>query len=180
MAKTAIPAPLNDRSYWRRLLATVHPDRDHGDKELFVFLTALREHVEECSRHREDPANRVGTCDHQDLGDHSQLGRIPYDAALGYIDEFSMLTLRAISVGQHCEEPFRSVLLVLMSCGASDHGRRAARQCRGASYKQLAAIGHRFGMDKAQRLRWYEVARSVPLSEAHAHHILSSAQEDAA
>jgi hypothetical protein len=35
-------------------------------------------------------------------------------------------------------------------------------------------------MDKAQRQRWYEVARSIPLSEAHAHHILSSAQDEAA
>src|SRR3954453_22982387 len=40
--------PLDDASYWRRLLATVHPDRDGGDAELFVFLTGLKEHVEGC------------------------------------------------------------------------------------------------------------------------------------
>jgi hypothetical protein len=39
---------LTDRSYWRRLMATAHPDRNGGDGELFVFCTALRVHVEEC------------------------------------------------------------------------------------------------------------------------------------
>jgi hypothetical protein len=40
---------LTDRSYWRRLMTAAHPDRNGGDGELFVFLTALREHVEECA-----------------------------------------------------------------------------------------------------------------------------------
>lgn len=45
------PEPLSDKSYWRRLLATVHPDRDGGDGELFVFLQALKEHIDGCIGH---------------------------------------------------------------------------------------------------------------------------------
>ncbi len=166
------PAPLLDRSYWRRLMSVVHPDRDGGDSELFIFLQSLREHVEECSggsiaalhpsRHREDSK------------------RIQFDQDLGAEAEFTTLTMRALSVGQHAEEPYRSVLMSLIDCDATGHGRRAARQCRGASYKQLAAIGHRFGMSKTQRCRWYEVARSIPLSDQHAHHILGRLQRAAA
>jgi len=165
-------------------MATVHPDRG-GDHELFVFLQALKEHVEECtggsvaelhsSRHRDRRGFGFGW-----TGGHDGPDRIPYDAQLGYVDEFVTLTMRALSVGQHVEEPYRSILALLIDCAVTDHGRRASRQCRGASYKQLAAIGHRFGMDKAQRQRWYEVARSVPLSEQPARHILSGLQKEAA
>lgn len=42
----------------------------------------------------------------------------------------------------------------------------------GASYKQLAYVGHLIGMDKEARSRWYEVARYVPLSHSHAAHIV--------
>src|SRR5215212_9876955 len=165
-------APALDKTMWRKLFARCHPDAG-GDHELFVFLSALREHVEGCesgsvvqihpsSRRREEPK------------------RIPFDSSLGYVDEFVTLTMRALSMGQHVEEPYRSVLALLIDCDATDHGRRGERQCRGASYKQLAAIGHKFGMTKPQRCRWYEVARSIPLSDQHAHHILSKAQREAA
>lgn len=83
------------------------------------------------------------------------------------------MTHRALSIGQREEEPFRSSLLaLLLDCAAADHGRRAERQCKGATYKQLAAIGHMAGCDAEDRRRWYEIARSIPLSEAHASHIL--------
>src|SRR5215211_4728540 len=39
--------------------------------------------------------------------------RIPYDASLGFIDEFVVLTLRAVSVGRHAEEPYRSLVALL-------------------------------------------------------------------
>jgi hypothetical protein len=97
MPRTQTPAPLTSPSYWRRLMATVHPDRDGGDHELFVFLTALREYVQEgignhepalqSSRQRESSA--TGSTD-----------RIPFDEQLGYVDEFVTLTMRALSVGR--------------------------------------------------------------------------------
>jgi hypothetical protein len=44
---------------------------------------------------------------------------------------------------------------------------------RGASYKQLAAIGHAVEMTKRERVGWYRVCESIPLSDRHAGHILS-------
>lgn len=37
--------PLDDNRMWRRLLRLVHPDT-HGDDELFVWVNALRDHVD--------------------------------------------------------------------------------------------------------------------------------------
>ena len=61
---------------------------------------------------------------------------------------------------------------MLIDCPADDHGRAAAKQERGATYKQLAALAHRVGMTRGERYRWYELARSIPLSEKHASHLI--------
>ncbi len=52
--------------------------------------------------------------------------RIHYDASLGFIDEFVVLTLRAVSVGRHAEEPYRSLVALLIDCPADERGRAAA------------------------------------------------------
>jgi hypothetical protein len=83
-----------------------------------------------------------------------------------------MLTLRAVSVGQHAEEPYRSLLVLLIDCPADERGRGAARQERGATYRQLGRIAHDAGMTPGQRHRWYDLARSIPLSEKHASHLI--------
>ncbi len=46
-------------------------------------------------------------------------------------------------------------------------------QERGATYRQLAAIGHLLSMTGPQRGRWYRLAESVPLAQRHAGHVLS-------
>jgi hypothetical protein len=167
--------PPTDRGMWRKLLAKVHADAG-GTHELFIWACEVHEHVagdyveppREVSRYA--PASR-----HRDDPD-----RIPYDPDLGVVDEFLTLTHRALSIGKRIEEPHKSVLIHLIDCDAADHGRRVERQCRGASYKQLAAIGHRFGMTKRQRCRWYDIASVIPLSDQHAHHILGRLQKAAA
>jgi hypothetical protein len=53
-----------------------------------------------------------------------------------------------------------------------------ATQRRGASYKQLALIGHLVGLSKEERVRWYELARFLPLSEAHANHIIKRLKDE--
>jgi hypothetical protein len=50
----------------------------------------------------------------------------------------------------------------------------------GATYKQLAAIGHRVGMTKEERVKWYRIGESVPLSSWHANHILKKLSREAA
>jgi hypothetical protein len=152
-------------------MAAAHPDRNGGDDSLFLFLTAVREHVEGC---RQPPVE-------VHLGPNGA-GRVPFDEQLGHPDEFVNLTLRALSIAERAENPFSGVLRLLLDCCPPAHGpgRRALRQCRGATYKQLAYIGHLVGMNSAERVRFYELSRSVPLSEAHAAHIIDSLKEQAA
>ena len=161
--------PLDDKRMWRTVLTRLHPDAG-GSHEAFIFGQAVRDEV--CGgtlRAAPEPTPRPRP--YSSTAEESQ--RVPYDPALGYVDEFVALTWRALSIGKRAEEPHKSVLIHLIDREAVEHGRRAERQCRGATYKQLAAIGHRFGMSKAERCRWYEIARSIPLSEQHASHILS-------
>lgn len=47
----------------------------------------------------------------------------------------------------------------------------------GATYKQLAYIGHLMGMGTEERSRWYEVAREIPLSHSHAGHIIEEIED---
>ncbi len=80
--------------------------------------------------------------------------------------------MRALSVGQRAEEPYRSLLVLLLDCPADECGRAAARQERGATYRQLGRIAHDASMTPGQRRRWYDLARSIPLSEKHASHLI--------
>jgi len=172
---------LNDASYWRRLKAAAHPDRNGGDGDLFLFLSALEEHVAQCPRMSCVGVGEGGYAGPGYGGGQGQSqeekDRIPYESGLGWADTFVDLTLRALSIAEGEVEPYRSVLLLLRDCPAHEHGREAMRQCRGASYPQLAKIGHMVGMSRAGRAGFYEVARSIPLSEAHAKHILGRLHE---
>lgn len=165
--RTLAPPPTNNRM-WRKTLALVHPDRG-GDHEAFVWLSSLREHFEECPTGHPSKAARSTIAE-----------RVPYDEALGYPDEFVNLTLRALSVGRHAEEPYRSVLGLLLDCPVVGHGRRAEKQCQGASYKALAKVGHLCGWSKAEGVCFYDLARSIPLSQAHVGHILGKLSREAA
>lgn len=37
---------LTDKRLWRKVLARMHPD-NHGDEELFKFLSAVKDHLDE-------------------------------------------------------------------------------------------------------------------------------------
>ena len=163
MAHTPAPAP-DDASLWRRALARAHPDAG-GQHDLFIWLGSVRDHV-------------LGSLPGEVGKPSETTDRIPYDPDLGYIDEFVTLTARALSVGKHAEEPFREVLGKLIDCPAHTHGRAASKQERGASFKQLAYIAHLSGFSGEERLRWYELARSIPLSEAHAGHLIARLKQE--
>src|SRR3954469_15861321 len=107
MSPRTLTRPLDDASYWRRLLATVHPDRDGGDAELFVFLTALKEHVEGCRAveplYGSEPASGRGRAP-TERREPDEPDRVPYDPDLGSEDNHLMLTRRALSIAQELEE----------------------------------------------------------------------------
>jgi len=47
----------------------------------------------------------------------------------------------------------------------------------GASFKSLAHVAHLYDLTNEQRSEWYDVAESVPLSQAHVSYIIRNVQE---
>lgn len=167
--RTATLAPLDDGRLWRLLLARVHPDAG-GTGELFIFAQGVREAVSSV------PAVRqiCGRCDLVRSAARSEQeweapDRVPFDPELPSWE----ITRRALHISQDLDEPYAGVLRLLADFYLAAHGRTKLQERRGATYRQLAAIGHTVGMDKAQRGNWYKVAEAVPLSQSHAGHILS-------
>ncbi len=163
--------PPTEPAMWRRLLAAAHPDRA-GDHELFIWATNLREVV--CEGH--EPPSRPpppGPTGQEEASRPSEpppaSDSVPFDSSY----DFDYLTARALRVAGEVEEPYAGLLQLLEDCEREDSGPLAYQQERGASYKQLAAIGHAVGMAKGARVRWYRVAESIPLSRRHAGHILA-------
>jgi hypothetical protein len=102
--------------------------------------------------------------------------RVPFDED-AFID---VLTDRAIAMAEAVAEPYGYLLRQLADCCPAEDGPLHYQQCRGASYKSLAAIGHTVGMSKAERVQWYRIAETIPLSQRHAGHILSRLKRQAA
>jgi hypothetical protein len=160
--------PLTDKAMQRKLKARAHPDNG-GDHELFIWTTNLFELAGEqersCSGACADQAYRRHASPPASPAENSD--RIPYPPC----QDFEELTRRALSLAQEVEDLFAEPLRLLSNCQPIE--RLAREQGRGATYKQLAAIGHAFGMDGAERGRWYKIAESIPLSQRHAGHVLS-------
>jgi len=108
---------------------------------------------------------------------HDAPSRVPYPP--GETSDFAALTAKAVTMAEKVGGIHGFLLEMLEDCEAPPLTTGAWEQ-RGASYKWLAAIGHRVGMTKAERSRWYRIAEAVPLSQRHAGHILSKLQKAAA
>ena len=161
MKATRTPTlPLTEPAMWRKLLARVHPDTG-GDHEVFIWATNLREHVIE-GKAAEPPqppprAEQSGSSD-----------------AVSFDPDLDHIALRETVLRQagNLPEPYARVLWLLEDCEYIPAGTAYHQQRKGATYKQLAAIGHAVGMNKAQRVRWYRIAEDLPLSRRCAGHIL--------
>jgi hypothetical protein len=165
-----VPTP-TDGKMWRKALRVAHPDTG-GDHELFCWLTDIRGRV--CGEGEGRPRRRRGP--EPSSTEHPRRERIPYDGSL----EFHELTSRALAVGQSVEEPFRSLLRLLIDCVEVGHGRAYPAQYIGASCKQMAYIGHLVGMGGPDRLRWCEIAGEIPLSARHGSHMVAKLKRVAA
>jgi hypothetical protein len=163
-----LTAPPTNRRYWKRLLRRVHPDGG-GDDDLFIWVSALHDHVagnaiEPLPRHARRPPPQH----------HTSGERVPYE---GTYDEvgFAFLTTKALAMADEAElgEPYARLLRLLTDCSATSEADTVLyrQQNEGAAYRSLAAIAHKAGMSKAQRVRWYGVCESVPFSQRPAGHI---------
>jgi hypothetical protein len=166
MARTPTRPP-NHRGMWRRLVARAHPDAG-GDHDLFIWTMATRDVVCGGELGSEIPRRERQT---SGVGE-----RIPFDEdAL-----LEVLTDRAVTMAEAVAEPYGYLLRQVADCHPVESGPLYEQQRRGASYKSLAAIGYQVGMSKAERVQWYGIAESIPLSQRHAGHILSKLQRAAA
>ena len=160
--------PPNDATMWRKIVARAHPDAG-GAHDLFIWAMATREVVcggelgGEIPRHR--PADNSSS---QRKDSTSSAERVPFDA----FADFEVLTDRALSMADAVAEPYAFLLRSCADSKPAADGPLAGQQRRGATYKQLAAIGHAVGMSGGERAQWYDIARSIPLSQRHAGHIL--------
>jgi hypothetical protein len=69
------------------------------------------------------------------------------------------VTYEAIALAESVPGPYASVLKLLEDCHEVPEvaGPLYRQQHAGATYKSLAAIGHRVQMDKAARTQWYGI-----------------------
>lgn len=165
--------PPNDKTMWRKLVARTHPDAG-GDHELFIWTRAVRDIV--CVSTLPAAGDRepdIYPSRRRDYTPSDDKPRVPYPVGTDF-EECTRAALRIGAAGM----PFGDVLSLLADCKPLE--RLAHEQNRGASYKRLAAIGHAWGMSKAERVAWYRVAEDIPLSDRHAGHILSRSKERAA
>lgn len=158
MARTPT-MPVTDGAMWRKLLARAHPDAG-GCHELFIWVEALRERVVgEQQASSGGPAG--GNRRREEPGEQGQgQARVPFDPGA----DFDLLTRRALSLAVDVAEPF-SGLLGLLDGVESEGG---AQERVGVTYKTLALVAHRAGLDKKERATWYRIAERVPLSQRHA------------
>jgi hypothetical protein len=161
---------------WRRLLARAHPDSG-GTHELFIWAGIVRDVVCDFSL---PGAGNPEPDDHpsrrQEASTPSAGERVPFDE-----DAFlEVLTDRAVRMAEAVAEPYGYLLRQVGDCEPAEDEPLGDQQRRGASYKSLAAIGHRVGMTKAERVQWYRIAEAIPLSQRHAGHILSRLKRRAA
>jgi hypothetical protein len=162
--------PLDDRGMWRKAIARTHPDAG-GSHELCVWIQAVRDVI--CGG---GAWPELKYQDHHQRPTSDTTDRVPFDSYA----VFEVLTDRAVTMADAVAEPYGYLLRQLADCQPERTGPLHHQQRRGASYKSLAAIGHRVGMTKAERSQWYRIAGTVPLSQRHAGHILSKLQRAAA
>jgi hypothetical protein len=168
--------PPNHRGMWRRLIGRAHPDAG-GAHDLFIWAVAVRDVMCGSSpRGATNPEPEDHPSRRREASTHDEPARVPFDEdAL-----LEVLTDRALRMAEAVAEPYVYLLRQLADCRPHPWGSLHDQQRQGASYKSLAAIGHRVGMTKAERAQWYRIAEAVPLSQRHAGHILSKLQKAAA
>jgi hypothetical protein len=161
--------PPTDSGMWRRLIAKAHPDAG-GDHEFFIWAGSVRELV--CNGQAQTQPERSAQASYGTPTDEP--ARIPYPPGTN----FREATTRALRYAESHPDTYRYLLGLLENCYPLAHMWREEE--RGASYKRLAAIGHQVRMSKQERIGWYRVAESIPLSDRHAGHILSRLKRAAA
>jgi len=176
MPKT-VTLPVHHTGMWRKVLKRCHPDAG-GEEDLFIWINNVREwvfddRVEEAPREvRREPPRHYP----------QQTERVPFEAAFQRFPDHESLVRYAIDLASTLEEPYSHLLLLLSDLYPAAPGdttlERAERA--GASFKQLAFVGHLIGLNATQRQRLYRIAESIPLSQRCAGHLIARLKHEAA
>ena len=164
---------------WRKLLKRAHPDSG-GEHELFIWTTALHQH--HCHDGMEDVRTNHERRRPPPRPKSSAGDRIDFSRAFTVAHDFDELTERAMEFAETCPEPYCTLLYLLADCravGEADAPLYRA-QHQGASYRQLAHVGHLCGMSNRERVTWYQIAETIPLAQRHAGHLISKLKREAA
>jgi hypothetical protein len=159
-------------------MARVHPDQG-GDESLFIWATALREHVEGSEAHS-PIGQRPNESQAREYDD--SIERVDFGLAFSRYGSFGELTMAAVTMARDVSPVYGRLLRLLRDCypGSSENPIMRRQENQGATYKSLAAVAYKAGMSKEERIGWYRVAESVPLAQRHVGHIISRLQEEAA
>lgn len=167
---------LDDPRMWKRLVALAHPDRA-GDDELFIWARELQQAVADGklkygsgSASKESATHQGGRAKTSENADENPRVQFTDSAS------FDELTRKAVKTARD-GGPWADLLRLLVDCEPDPE--LDAEQKRGASYKQLAALAHKQGFSKDERVEWYKVAGSIPLSDAHARHMFRRIEDGA-
>jgi hypothetical protein len=166
---------------WRLLLRRCHPDAG-GTDDLFIWARELREHV--TGDRVEDWRSRTRQ-ERRQPPPHptsSARDRIDYAVAFDRAASFGEFTERIAALADSGEVPerFAALLRLVRDCYEAHDGPLHRMQHEGAPYRTLAAIAHAAGMSKDQRVGWYRLCESMPLSQRHAGHIMGRIKREAA
>jgi len=161
---------------WRRLIALTHPDRA-GDEELFIWTRTLHEHVV-----GDDLEDVRTSTERRQPPPHRTTGeRIDYTEAFDRYGSFEEATERIVALADSGQLPeqYAALLRLLSDCYPAFDGPLYRMQHEVATYRSGAAA-YAAGMSRDQRVRWYRICESAPLSQRHIGHILSKLKREAA
>jgi hypothetical protein len=172
MSPRTLTEPPTSRVMWRRLLRATHPDAADGSHDLFIWTKSVFEHVSGTSIPEDPPRSRRDPPRHpQPSGD-----RVPFEDAAPFAD----LTHKALRLAESgaIEEPYATLLGLLGDCleVGPDDPMQWRQQGQGATYRSLAALAYRANMSKMERVQWYRIAESIPLSQRHVGHLMARLQ----
>jgi hypothetical protein len=147
------------------LLKRAHPDTG-GSHDLFLWAQHLREYI--AGDAPEEPPSyaraRRQPPPHPSSGD-----RIEFSEAFERFGSFSELTAHILAKAADMPEPFASLFAKLDDCAEVDEYDpvNCRMQHEGATYRSLAALAHKAGFSKEQRVRFYRLAEDLCLSQRH-------------
>ena len=157
--------------------AACHPDRNGGDESMFLFVSALEEHVEECLAVGHDHGGATSS-HHEDRGGTAAGDREDAPAAVPFEPgDHALLIVRALRLAHdhgRQQTAIVDLLHLLADYQQASSGRGELAEQKGASYKQLRYLA---ALADIPPIEAYELGKRIPMSQSMCHHLISTLRE---